>query len=357
MNINLRETFKKCKYKFSGHGNNTIEVLKESFKSIPSEIDADIYGEGHVIENFENKIANLLGKDSARFYPSGTMAQQNALRVHCDEVGISKVILHPLAHLEKREEYGLKYLHNIDSILVGDETRIYTLDDLKGIKERYSVVLLELPARDIGGEMPTWEELVAMSEYTKANNIRFHLDGARLWEAQPYYNRTLKEICSLFDSIYVSFYKGIGGVAGAILAGNSNFISQAKIWQRRYGGNLISLYPYVIPANYYLEKRLGNMSKYWDCAKDCAARLNKIDGVETFPLIPKSNLFHVHIYKNKKEIESALNFIYKKISVGITPALTKIGEKYKFEISMGDRYSSLSKIQLDEFFNLLEEKL
>lgn len=186
MNIDLRETFKKCKYKLGGHGERTIDVLKESFENIPSEIEADIYGTGHIIENFEKKIANLLGKESARFYPSGTMAQQNALRVHCDDIGIKKVTLHPLAHLEKNEEYGLKYLHNIESILIGDQNRIYTLDDLKGVKEKYSAVLLELPARDIGGEMPTWEEVVAMSEYTRENNIRFHLDGARLWEAQPF---------------------------------------------------------------------------------------------------------------------------------------------------------------------------
>lgn len=357
MKIDLRKTFKNCKYRLIGHGERTVDILKESFENTPSKIGADIYGEGRIIESFEHKIANLLGKESARFYPSGTMAQQNALRVHCDEVGIPKVILHPLAHLEKREEYGLKQLHNIDSILIGDETRIYTLEDLKAIEERYSVVVLELPARDIGGEMPTWKELVAMSEYTKTNNIRFHLDGARLWEGQPYYNRSLEEICSLFDSIYVSFYKGIGGVAGAILAGNSNFISQAKIWQKRYGGNLISLYPYVIPANYYLEKRLGNMKKYWEYAKDCASRLNKIDGIKTFPIIPKSNLFHVHIYKKKEEIESALNFIYEKTSIGITPILTKNGDKYKFEISMGDRYSDLSKAQIDELFDLLNKKL
>lgn len=357
MNIDLRKTFKKCKYKLGGHGDRTVEILKESFKNIPSETDADIYGEGYIIENFERKIADLLGKESARFYPSGTMAQQNALRVHCDDLGIKKAVLHPLAHLEKREEYGLKHLHNIDSILIGDQNKIYTLEDLKEIKEEYSAVLLELPARDIGGEMPDWKELVAMSEYTKTNNIRFHLDGARLWEAQPYYNRSLKEICSLFDSIYVSFYKGIGGVAGAVLAGSSEFIAKSKIWQKRYGGNLISLYPYVIPANYYLEKRLGNMKKYWENAKECAAKLNEIDGIETFPIVPKSNLFHVNIYKTKEEIESSLRTVYETLDMGLTPILVKDGEKYKFEISIGDRYSDLSRTHLEQFFNLLNEKL
>lgn len=94
------------------------------------------------------------------------------------------------------------------------------------------------------------------------------------------------------------------------------------------------------------------MKKYWDCAKDCATRLNKIDGIKTSPTVPKSNLFHVHIYKDREEIESTLKVIYEKMSVGITPILIKDGEKYKFEISMGDRYFEMDKAQLDEVFKL-----
>ena len=70
-----------------------------------------------------------------------------------------------------------------------------------------------------------------------------HMDGARLWESAPFYGRSYAEIAALFDTVYVSFYKGVGAIAGAALAGPADFIAEARVWQRRHGGDLVNSTP------------------------------------------------------------------------------------------------------------------
>ena len=88
------------------------------------------------------------------------------------------------------------------------------------------------------------------------------MDGARLWEAGPFYARPYADICDLFDSVYVSFYKGIGAIAGAALAGSSDFVAEGRIWQRRHGGNLVQMYPFVISARANFRRRLSRFEHY-----------------------------------------------------------------------------------------------
>ena len=88
-------------------------------------------------------------------------------------------------------------------------------------KEPVASLLLELPQRDLGGQLPTWDELVAQTAWAHEHGAAAHMDGARLWESAPFYGRSYAEISGLFDSIYVSFYKGIGALAGSALAGSA----------------------------------------------------------------------------------------------------------------------------------------
>ena len=102
---------------------------------------------------------------------------------------------------------------------------------------------IELPLREAGYLLPPWDELVGLVEAAQARGIPVHLDGARLWESQPFYDRPLAEIAALGDTVYVSFYKGLGGIAGAALVGPADVIAEARHWQHRHGGTLVSVYP------------------------------------------------------------------------------------------------------------------
>lgn len=354
----LFEAFKETKYQVSGHGKRDIEVLKKALLKVDGAQESDVYGNGSLIEEFQTKMAEYLGKEKAVFFPSGTMAQQIALRIWCDDIGSTKVAYHPLCHLEIHEEDGLKELHHIQSVLLADKDRLIELADVLNMDEEVACILLELPQREIGGQLPDYETIEKISMYCRDKGIRLHLDGARLFEILPYYEKTAAEISSLFDSVYISFYKGIGGVAGAILAGDKAFTDESKIWKRRYGGDLISLYPYIVSANYYFDENEQRMTQYYHDALELAVFFNSCEAVSTIPPLPVSNMFHVHIQASREKVEPILIELYEETSFGLTGYLKEVTQKSCcFEVNVGNQYAILSKEKLKQVFQLLDEKL
>jgi len=107
----LAKAYKQSTYQVPGHGPRDIQVLRQALAELDGTVESDMYGKGDVIERFEKKLAAFLGKEKAVFFPSGTMAQQIALRIWCDRKSLKKVAYHPLSHLEIHEEDGLKVLH------------------------------------------------------------------------------------------------------------------------------------------------------------------------------------------------------------------------------------------------------
>ncbi len=320
--------------------------------------ESDIYGNGKIIEDFQEKMAKYLGKETAVFFPSGTMAQQIALRIWSDHKGNKKVAYHPLCHLEIHEKDGLKELHHLEPILLADKNRLIELEDVVNMKEEISCLLLELPQREIGGQLPEYETLESISNFCRDKGIKLHLDGARLFEIVPYYQKTAAEICSLFDSVYVSFYKGIGGIAGAILAGDKAFTEESKVWKRRHGGDLISLYPYIISSDYYFDQRVSKMEQYYEEAKELAGHYNRCHTISTLPIEPVSNMFHVHIDLPKEKLEPILASLYEETKIGLTGYVNETSEKTcTFEVSLGDQYSKIPKEKVEKTFYLLNEKL
>ncbi|GGH36947.1 threonine aldolase family protein [Paenibacillus segetis] len=356
--ITLFEAFKQTTYPLPGHGPRNIQVLKEALEHADGNMDSDMYGKGKVIEDFQEQMAKLLGKDSAVFFPSGTMAQQIALRIWCDQKGLKKVAYHPLCHLEIHEEDGLKELHHIEPILLADSNRLITLEDIQNMQEDIACLLLELPQREIGGQLPAYSELEAISAYCRDKGIKLHLDGARLFEILPFYQKSAAEVCALFDSVYISFYKGLGGITGAILAGDVDFTAESKVWKRRHGGDLISLYPYIISSDYYFRGRVDKMGQYYEAAKELAGMMNECHRVATLPIEPVSNMFHLHFEVPKEKLEPILIAIYEATGLGITGYLKEINEtSCSCEISIGDRYANIPKETLQSAFQMLDEKM
>lgn len=352
------EAFGRTQVQLAGHGGRDAAVLKKALDSVEDVLAADMYGTGTVIEEFQAEMAEVLGKECSVFFPSGTMAQQIALRIWSDREGSPKVAYHPLCHLEIHEQDGLKELHHLEPLLLGSADRLITLEDVKGMGPGVACLLLELPQREIGGQLPEYAELEAISGYCREQGIRLHLDGARLFEVLPYYGKTAAEVSALFDSVYVSLYKGIGGIAGAILAGSREFTETSKIWKRRHGGDLISLYPYIVPARYYYRQRIGRMSEYYEQAKELAALFNSCDKVSTLPEVPVSNMFHIHFALPLEQLAPVLIGIYNETGIGLTPRLKPIGgASCYYEINIGDHYGEADQTALRSMFRLLDERL
>lgn len=352
--MDLRISYQHTSHQLSGHGKRTVGVLQQAFAEVDPNQVSDHYGTGEVIMRFEQKMAQELGMEDAIFFPSGTMAQQIALRIWADETGNRNVAYHPLCHLEIHEQDGLKELHHLEAILLGDDDRLMTLDEVKALPD-VACLLIELPQRELGGYLPPFKELETISQYCRERGIRLHLDGARLLETLPYYEKTAEEVCALFDSVYVSFYKGIGGIAGAILAGPKPFCADARVWKRRYGGDLIGLYPYIIPADYYYELRKDRMGTYVEQAKELARRFNAIDGVWTTPEVPVTNMFHLHLEGDDEAVAARIQSVQETTGVGVTGYLVSHDDYCSTEISIGDAYGEIDEHQLNRLFEQLEQ--
>ena len=288
---------RRCATVVSGHGDEPpgAELGRVAGWCSQHGWHADRYGDGALIGAFEARVAALLGKPAAVFMPSGTMAQQIALRIACDRARNPVIAMHPTSHLELHEERAYARLHSLRAILLGERERPTSVRDLSDLAEVPAGLLVELPAREIGGRLPDWPELVALTTVAAERGIWRHMDGARLWEAREHYApSTYADVCSQFDSVYVSFYKGIGALAGAMLLGAEDFIAEARVWRRRHGGTLVQLHPFVASAAMRFDGQLAKMASYRARATAFAESLAGIDGLSVEPNPPQVNLFHLH---------------------------------------------------------------
>lgn len=286
--------FRGCDRFLSGHGRSTPRrALTDAAAEAREDERADVYGAGELAESFEKEIAALLGKEAAVFLPSGTMAQQIALRIWSERKRCATVAFHPTSHLELHEQHGYSFLHGLRSRIVGDSHRLITRADLDAVAEPVAALLLELPQREIGGQLPRWDDLAEQTAWARQRGTALHLDGARVWETQPFYGRSCAEICAPFDSVYVSFYKILGGIAGSALAGPADFVAEARVWVRRHGGNLYTQHPFLLSARAGLREKLPRIPRYVERAAAIARIFAALPGVRVVPDPPPTNMMHV----------------------------------------------------------------
>lgn len=288
----LRE---QCTRFLIGHGRRTPARLLEEVSSLGDDLLADTYGAGGTVTMLESAVRTLLDKPAAVFLPSGTMAQQLALRIHADRRGRRVVAFHPTCHLELHEDKAYQRLHGLVGRPIGSAEQLITLDDVTGVAEPLAAVVLELPQREIGGLLPTWDELTAVVDAVRERGAAVHLDGARLWECTTFYERSLAEIASLFDTVYVSFYKGLGGLAGCCLLGAEDVCAEVREWRARHGGTLYAMWPYAAAGLAGLRHRLPLMADYVAKARAIAVALADVDGVVVRPDPPQTPMMHLHL--------------------------------------------------------------
>jgi threonine aldolase len=177
-------------------------------------------------------------------------------------------------------------------------------DELSAIPGSLAAVTLELPLRDAGFVLPTWDELVLFAEACATRGVPLHLDGARLWESTPYLGHSLAEVAELATTVYVSFYKGLGGLSGAAVAGPVDVIAEVRRWQRRLGANPYTLFPYAVSAREGLRLVLPLMGDLHDRAVELAVAL-QATGFRVFPEPPHTNSFRVYAPRPADQMERA----------------------------------------------------
>ncbi|HEY7093993.1 MAG TPA: beta-eliminating lyase-related protein, partial [Ktedonobacterales bacterium] len=189
-------------------------------------------------------------------------------------------------------------------------------------------------------------------QWAREHGAALHMDGARLWESGPYYARPYAEIAALFDSVYVSFYKGVGGIAGAALVGSADFIAEARVWLRRHGGNLVHLYPYVLAARLGLRERLDRFPAHHERAKEVAAALQMVPGIVVKPAIPQTHMMHVYLPGDKERMLAESLAIAREERVSLVRWLspTELPGYAKFEVAIGEAAFALTDEEIAGYF-------
>ena len=264
----------------------------------------DVYGDfdfrdQSYLRQFEAEVAECFGKEDAIFCLSGGMAQSIVLAINAKKCATpnsskkkSAFACHPTSHLLLHENNAYSELLGMEAVIIGDSQNEYNPDVLKengcygmepirlshvedllnatndtatltypnlipihnltaneGEDAVLSTLIIELPHREIGGKLTPWDEVEEISHICRSNDIHYHCDGARIFEASAGYgHESVKETAEPFSSIYISFYKGLGSITGAMLIGDSEFCQEARVWLRRMGGNLYSVLPYYISS-------------------------------------------------------------------------------------------------------------
>lgn len=259
---------------------------------------SDIYGNG-VVEALEKRVAGLLGTEAAAFFPTGTMAQQVALRCWAGRTGDPAVALHPLSHPEVYERNAFSQVSGLRPVRMTSEPRLPTAAEVRDFEEPFGALMLELPLRDAGFVLPTWEELTEVVDAAREREAVVHIDGARLWECTEHFGRPLEEIAGLADSVYVSFYKSLDAYGGAALAGPETLVEEARAWRHRYGGNVFQQFPTALSALIGLERELPRLPEYVRHARLVAAALREglaeggLPWFRVHPEVPHTHDFQV----------------------------------------------------------------
>lgn len=272
----------------------------------------DIYGNG-VVAHLEDEVARLLGKEAAAFFPTGTMAQQVALRCWAGRTGNATVALHPKAHPEMHEGGALSAVSGLRTVHPTREPRLPTADEVRDFEEPFGTLMLELPLRDAGFVLPSWEELEEVVEAARERDAVVHFDGARLWECTPHFGRSLAEIAGLADTVYVSFYKSLDGLSGAVLAGPRTLVDEARTWRHRYGGQVFQQFPAAVAALLGLRNTLPRLPDYVAHARVVADALREgfaaagVPWSRVHPERPHTHQFQVWLpYDSEVLTEAAL---------------------------------------------------
>jgi len=273
----------------------------EAFQSLSNEArklnieNFDCYGDQSLtpnnswIRSFESSLASYFGMEDAVFLPSGIMAQLVTLSVNrefSDSFSKNSFLCHYSSHILLHENDAHTELIRMEAIIVpsknSEEIQVpMSFSDASSLILSHfpSTVVIECPHREIGGKCTSWEDLSDLSILCRKHGVKLHMDGARLWEAAAFYctsiDRDIKIFCGLFDSIYVSFYKGLGGITGAMLLGDKTFIARSRIWIRRFGGNLFTLAPYAISASIGFKNNVSSFEAKRDRLRHVVALVSR----------------------------------------------------------------------------------
>lgn len=256
----------------------------------------DQFGEDPSVNRLQDRIAWMLGKEAALWLPTGTMANQVALRT-LTRPG-DDVIAAAGAHLVWNEAGAGAANSGVQFTELGGDRGWFTVDEFEAaVKPRGHIVMppstlvaLENTHNRAGGRVVPEEVAVAVGEAAREMGLASLLDGARLWNAATATGLDLVTMAAPFDLVWVAFSKGLGAPGGSMLAGPSDLIARAHRHRRMLGGAMRQVGIFAAAAEYALDHHLSDLASDHAKARSLAEELAGSDAIDIDPAVVDTNI-------------------------------------------------------------------
>ena len=237
-------------------------------------IAADEFSLDGVVTRLEERVAAMLGKETAVFLPSGTLANHLALRLLARHG--RRVLVQQESHIYNDSGDCAQELSGLTLIPLSPGRATFEVDEVATevvraeegrVATPVGVISIESPVRRVVGEVFDFAEMQRIAAFARERRIGLHLDGARLFLAQPYTGIAPHIYAALFDTVYVSLYKYFNAASGAVLAGPRQLLANLYHQRRMFGGGLRQAWPYAAVALHYLDgfgERFGRAAQAAD---------------------------------------------------------------------------------------------
>lgn len=224
------------------------------------DVASDDYSRAGVVEKLEAKMAAVLGKESAVWLPTGTLANHLAVRLLSDSK--RRVLVQAESHLYNDCGDCAQTLSGLTLIPLAPGKATFTADELEQAASNaitgrvvtpVGALQIETPVRRRRGERFDFSEMKKISALARGRGIGLHLDGARLFLESAYTGRPVREYAALFDTVYISLYKYFNAASGAVLAGPKALLADLYHTRRMFGGGLHQVWPFAAVALHYMD--------------------------------------------------------------------------------------------------------
>ncbi|HLW31791.1 MAG TPA: GntG family PLP-dependent aldolase [Aequorivita sp.] len=258
-----------------------------------AEVGDDVYKEDPSTNKLEEKLADMFGMDAALYFPTGSMANQAAIKMHTQPG--EQLIADKWAHVYNFEGGGASFNSGVSCKLIDGQRGMITAEQVEeniNPPDFYhspltSLVCLENTTNKGGGACYDILEIERIREVCDKNGLGLHLDGARIWNALVAKNENAKDFGRIFDTISVCLSKGLGAPIGSVLIGNADIMKKAMRVRKVLGGGMRQIGFMAAAGIYALENHIERLSEDHKRAIEIAETLskqsyiNKVEPTET----------------------------------------------------------------------------
>jgi len=250
-----------------------------------AKVGDDVFGEDPTVNMLQDRLATMFGMDKAIFFPSGSMANQTAIKLHTNPG--EQVICDKYSHIYNYEAGGASFNSGVSCRLIDGTMGMFTAEQVKEAinpdafyYSQTSLVEVENTTNKGGGACWNFEELKAIRKVCDDHKLGYHLDGARIWNALVEKNENPKQYGDVFDTISVCLSKGLGCPIGSVLIGGETIMKDAIKVRKIFGGNMRQVGYLAAAGLYALDHNIERLKDDHERAKEIGEILRKLSFIK-----------------------------------------------------------------------------